>query len=240
MDAHPSVGLDRAVGPLLRPWGSAHPTQPLLPCLEELQEPRGCTGPRADPSLSPHTGSCTVAQERIPWPRHLTKGSVGDNVRETRALVNVLWARGSPGCVYGAVNESTQPSDICVLQMRLLCMISSQVHCKTHAGGAGGALPAAPRPGKLLLPTKASPRDSSEDEPSASTGGDAGTTPLPLGRRFPDPCPLERDCASRGVKRFPSQLPARLSRGMHPNPLFSFNYLSVTNLAGKPIKRVGD
>lgn len=39
-----------------------------------------------------------------PWMSHLTKGSVGDNVRETRALVNVLWAQASPGCVYGAVN----------------------------------------------------------------------------------------------------------------------------------------
>lgn len=39
-----------------------------------------------------------------PWMRHLTKGSVGDSVQETRALVNVLWAQASPGCVYGAVN----------------------------------------------------------------------------------------------------------------------------------------
>lgn len=129
-----------------------------------------------------HTGTCLVAvtrREHVPWPRHLTKGSVGDNVRETRALVNVLWARGSPGCVYGAVNESTQPSDICVLQMRLLCMISSQVHCKTHTGGAGGALPTAPRPRNILLPTKASPRDGSEDEPSAGTGRDLGTSRCP-------------------------------------------------------------
>lgn len=32
------------------------------------------------------------------------RGSVADGIRETRALLNVLWAQWSPGCVYRAVN----------------------------------------------------------------------------------------------------------------------------------------
>lgn len=42
------------------------------------------------------------------------------------------------------------------------------------------------------------------------------------------------------LKDFPLQRLTLLPSEMHPNLLFSFNYLSVTNLAEKPIKRVGD
>lgn len=146
---------------------------------------------------------------------------------------------GSPGCVYGAVNESTQPSDICVLQMRLLCMISSQVRCKTHTGGAGGLCPLLLAPGRSCSPQKPLHGTAARMSPGPAPAQIPGPPPAPR-PGLPHPGPPERDRASPGVERFPSQLPARLSRGMHPKPLFSFNYLSVTNLAGKAIKRVGD
>lgn len=80
---------------------------PLSPCLNKVLRWCKCLGlhrvgrlqAKGDPSLSPHTRSqgCVMAVPvlgqlgaRGLWMCHLTKGSVGDNIRETRTLVNVL------------------------------------------------------------------------------------------------------------------------------------------------------